>query len=119
MQPIEIAKMAARVLDDKKATGIRVLEVTDITVLADYFILCTATSSTHLKTLTDEVQFRLKGGGVTPHHVEGHMSGNWILIDFGSVVIHLFLQETRDFYDLERLWRDAKEIDGFIDDGKD
>ena len=110
MEPINMAEAVARILDDRKAVDIRVLEVTDVTVLADYFILCTATSSTHIKTLAEEVQFKLKEQDMKPHHVEGHMSGNWILIDFGCVVVHLFLKETRDFYDLERLWRDAKEV---------
>lgn len=108
MEPKELAKSIARVLDDKKALDIRVLGVTDLTVLADYFIIATGTSSTHLNTLSGEVEMRLKEAGELPLHTEGHMSGNWLLIDYGSVIVHLFLKDTRAFYSIERLWSDAK-----------
>ncbi|GHV10283.1 ribosomal silencing factor RsfS [Clostridia bacterium] len=111
MQPNEIARNIFKTLDDKKALSVRVLEVEDVTVLSDYFIIATATSTTHLRTLADEVEFRLKELGAELHHVEGHASGNWILLDYSSVVAHLFLKDTRDFYDLERLWGDAKVAD--------
>ncbi|MDR0325398.1 MAG: ribosome silencing factor [Oscillospiraceae bacterium] len=109
MEPKELAKNAARILSDKKAADIRVLEVTDLTVLADYFIIATGTSSTHLKTLADEVEFMLKKQGVAPGHIEGRGGGNWLLLDYGSVVVHVLLQDAREFYSIERLWSDAKQ----------
>lgn len=110
MSPKETAVTAAKILDSKKGIDVRLLEVTEITVLADYFIICTATSTTHVQALTDEVEFKLKESGVTPHHIEGHKAGGWILIDYGSVIIHVFTQEAREFYALERLWNDAVEV---------
>jgi ribosome-associated protein len=106
MEPKELAKKAAQLLSGKKAADIRVLEVTDLTVLADYFIIATGTSSTHLRTLADEVEFALKKQGVMPGHIEG--KGSWILLDYGAVVVHVLLSEAREFYSIERLWSDAK-----------
>ncbi|MDR1736820.1 MAG: ribosome silencing factor [Oscillospiraceae bacterium] len=111
MNPREIAALVCKTLDDKRAQDIRVLEVGDLTVLADFFVLATATSGTHMKTLAGECEMKLKEKGIVPHHVEGHRSGNWILLDLGAVVIHVFLQETRAFYSVERLWADAKTWD--------
>lgn len=110
--PKEIAKAAVTALEEKKGSDIKVLETTKLTTLADYFILCTATSTTHLKTLSDETEKALKNLGEMPHHIEGYRSGSWVLMDFGCVVIHLFLQEAREFYALERLWNDAAIVDG-------
>lgn len=108
---LEIAELAVKVLDNKKARDIRVLETKDITVLADYFILCTATSTTQIKTLSDEVDKALAEKGERALRTEGYRGGGWVLVDFGSVVVHIFLKEIREFYSLERLWRDAPEVD--------
>ncbi len=108
---LEIAELAVRALDSKKARDIKVLETTDVTVLADYFILCTAGSTTQIKTLTDEVDKVLGEKGEPPLHKEGYRRGGWILIDFGVVIVHIFLADIREFYGLERLWRDAREVD--------
>lgn len=107
LNPKEIADLAVMALDDKKAVDVSMLRVTEVTVLADYFVICTATSSTHLKTLSDEVEKKLEENGEKPLRREGHRSGGWILVDFGCVVVHLFLKEMREFYTLERLWSDA------------
>ena len=110
MTPKETADKIVKIMDDKKAENILMLAITDLTILADYFCICTATSTTHIKALSDEIEFRLKREDVAPHHVEGYMSGNWVLLDYGSVIVHLFTQETREFYSLEKLWADAKKI---------
>ena len=107
----EMAKIAVKALDDKKAQNIKVLATKDLTVLADYFIICTATSSTHIKTLSDEVEKQLEEHGETSLHREGYRDGGWVLVDFGCLVVHLFTKEVREFYSLERLWSDAPELD--------
>ena len=111
LTPYEIAGLIVNALDDKKAKDVKALRTTDITILADYFIICTASSTTQLKTLSDEVEKVMKESGETPRRREGHRSGGWILIDFACVVVHLFLQDARDFYTLERLWGDAEDVD--------
>ncbi len=108
---LEVAELAVRVLDGKKAQDIKVLETKDITVLADYFIICTAGSTTQIKTLADEVDKVLKGKGELALRTEGYRGGGWVLVDFGSIVVHIFLKDIREFYSLERLWRDARELD--------
>jgi len=87
------------------------LRTRDVTILADYFVICTANSTTQLKTISDEVEKVLKENGETPLRREGHRNGGWVLIDFACVIVHIFLKEARDFYTLERLWADAENID--------
>ena len=111
MAPSEVAGFAVSALAGKKARDIKLLRTSEITILADYFIICTAGSTTQLKTLSDEVEKILKENGENPLRREGHRSGGWILIDFGCVVVHLFLKEEREFYTLERLWGDAEDVD--------
>ena len=111
MTPKEIAILAAKALDSKKGEDIKVMEVTALTTLADYFVICTATSTTQIKALADVCEKMLKDAGEPPHHVEGHRGGTWILLDFSSVVVHIFNEEAREFYDLERLWSDATPVD--------
>jgi ribosome-associated protein len=108
---LEVAELAVKALDGKKAKDIKVLETKDITVLADYFIICTAGSTTQIKTLADEVDKALKEKGERALRTEGYRGGGWVLVDFGSIVVHLFLKDIREFYSLERLWRDARELD--------
>ena len=110
LTPREIAAAAAGALDSKQAKDIEVLRTTDITVLADYFVICTATSSTHVKTLTDEVDRALSELGEPPLRREGYRGGGWILLDFGCVIVHIFQQDMREFYNLEHLWSDAEEV---------
>ena len=107
----EMALTLAEALDSKKGQDIKVLETGGLTTLADYFVLCTATSTTQVKALADECEKVMKERGELPHHIEGHRGGSWILLDFSSVVVHLFMNEARRFYDLERLWKDAAEVD--------
>ena len=111
LSPNEVAGFTVNALDSKKARDIKLLRTSEITILADYFVICTAGSTTQLKTLSDEVEKVLKANGEVPLRREGHRSGGWVLIDFGCLVVHLFLQEEREFYSLERLWGDAEDVD--------
>ncbi len=106
----EIALAAAKALDEKKGIGIRLLEVTDVTTLAEYFLICTGSSNTHINTLCDAVEEAVEKTGEPLLHREGHRSGTWVLLDFGALVVHVFTEETRSFYDLERLWNDATPV---------
>ena len=110
MNAKETALAAARILDDKKGIDIAILGVTDLTVLADYFVIATGTSTTHVGALADAVEFELKALDVTPHHIEGHRSGGWVLLDYHDVIVHVFTKEAREFYSLERLWNDANKV---------
>lgn len=111
MTPKEQAEIVVKTLDDKRGRNIKLLRTADVTVLADYFVICTATSTTQIKTLADAVEAALEARGETKLHREGYRSGSWVLLDFGCVVAHLFMEEARQFYNLERLWADAEEID--------
>ena len=111
LEPRDIAALAVKALDDKKAHNIKVLKTDKQTVLADYFVICNGTSSTHIKALTEEVDGRLSDAGEPPLRREGHRSGTWVLLDFGCVVVHIFTEEARAFYDLERLWSDSEEVE--------
>lgn len=105
-----MAKIAAEALDSKKGLDVTVLSVARQTVLADYFVIATGTSSTHVKALADEAEFKLKEAGFDCGHIEGH--GDWKLLDYHSVIVHVFTKEAREFYKLEKLWADAEAIDG-------
>ena len=107
----QIAAIAAKALEDKKARDIKVLRTTEQTVLADYFVICNGTSSTHIKALVDEVDKQLSEAGEPPVRREGLRSDIWVLMDFGCVIVHVFTDEARKFYSLEHLWADGEEID--------
>ena len=111
MTPKEMALLLAQAMDSKKGKDIRVLETDGVTTLADYFVLCSGSSAPQLKALADAGEKAMKDHGILPHHVEGHRGGTWILQDYGDVVVHVFDKEARAFYDLDRLWADAKSVD--------
>ena len=111
MTPKEMALVLAETLDSKKGQDIKVLETGALTTLADYFVICTATSTTQVKALADECEKVMKERGEAPHHIEGHRGGTWVLLDFSAVVVHIFNEEAREFYGLERLWRDGRLLD--------
>lgn len=111
MNPYEAAIVAVKTLSEKKGEDIRLLNTTELTVIADYFVICTATSAPHIKALTEEVDKRLSDAGMPAIHREGYRSSTWVLLDYGGLVVHVFLDETRQFYGLDRLWGDAQEID--------
>ena len=110
MTPLALAGQIATTLDNKKASDIRVLKTEPITVLADYFVICTGTSNTHLKTLVEEVDKVLSEQGQPPLRREGYRGGSWVLLDFGCVIVHLFSEQARSFYNLEHLWADAADV---------
>ncbi len=110
MTPKELLFSAVQILDKKKGMDIKALEITEISSVADYFLLATGTSSTHIRALADEVAEELSKLGVQPDHIEGKTTG-WILLDYKSVVVHIFTQSERELFNLEKLWGDAKEVD--------
>jgi len=107
---MEVATAAAKALDDKKGLDIRLLKIQDISSLADYFLICTGTSNTHVHTLCDGVEEAMDKLGEPMLSREGRRGGTWVLLDYGSVVVHVFTNDTRKFYDLERLWHDAEPV---------
>ena len=111
MNSYELAALLAKALDSKKGQDIKVLKTEELTTLADYFVLCTATSNTQVKAMSDACEEAMENHGEQVHHIEGHRGGTWLLMDFSAVVVHIFTDEARKFYDLERLWSDAEEID--------
>lgn len=111
MTPKEMAIKLAKVLDEKKGTQLLVLETDSLTTLADYFVLATGASAPQLKAMGDACEKAMKEEGILPHHIEGHRGGTWVLQDYSDVIVHLFSEEAREFYSLDRLWADAKEVD--------
>jgi ribosome-associated protein len=107
----EAAVVAVKALDDKKALNLTMLEVRGVTTLAEYMILATGTSDTHLRALCDEVEKKMEEAGEKVWHREGYRGDTWIVMDFSGVMVHVFTQEQRKFYDLERLWGDAPMVD--------
>ena len=110
-EPKDWADVIVALLDAHKAQDIKVLEVFDQTIVADYFVLCTGTSNTQVKALAGELEYKMKLAKVDYLRMEGYNEGSWIIVDFGSVLVHIFQRETRNFYYLEKLWSDSKDID--------
>ena len=107
----EVALTVTKALDEKKGIDIKLLKIDKVSSLADYFLICTGTSNTHVKTLCDYAEFTLENLGETMLSREGHRGNAWELLDYGTIVVHVFTDEARKFYDLERLWADAEQID--------
>ena len=106
VEPIELAKAIAARLDEKKGNGVKVLAVGEKTSIADYFVLCTGNSSTQVKALAGEVEYKIEERGVKPYNVEGRGNDTWGVVDYSSVVVHIFSREARDFYNLDKLYGD-------------
>ena len=111
LTPKEIAYEVTKALDAKKGQNIKLLKIDRVSSLADYFLICTGTSSTHVKTLCDYAEYTLEQLGEQMLSREGHRGNSWELLDYGSIVVHVFTEEARKFYDLERLWADAQKLD--------
>ncbi len=111
MDSQEKAIKIGKILDNKKGEDISVLKVAGITSITDYYVIVTAKNTVHAKTLCDEIEEQLKKQGISPRNIEGYQSAMWILLDYENVIVHVFYEETRKFYDLERLWSDAQRID--------
>ncbi len=109
----EMAKIAYNALDDKKAEDITVIDITGVSVMADYFVIANGTNQNQVKALVDNVQEELYKAGYEPKQVEGYRSANWVLLDYNDIIVHVFSKEDRLFYDLERIWRDGKIIEDF------
>ena len=110
MEPKAILENAVKILDAKKGMDLTALEITEVSSVADYFLLVTGTSSTHVRALADELEEKLAELGVRPDHIEGKTTG-WILLDYKSVVVHVFTPDARKTFNLEKLWGDAEEVD--------
>lgn len=111
MTSLETAKLAAKALSAKKGIDIKVIKIDDISVLSDYMVIATGTSNTQVKAMADNVEYELDQAGVSVSHIEGYRSNTWILMDYIDVIVHVFMEEAREFYDLERLWQDGESID--------
>lgn len=107
----EVALAVTKALDQKKGMDIKLLGIGKVSSLADYFVICTGTSNTHVKTLCDYAEYTMEQLGEPMLGREGHRGNSWELLDFGSVVVHVFTDEARGFYGLERLWADAEQVD--------
>ena len=108
---LALAEEIVKILDANKAGQIKLLRVNDQTVMTDYFVICTGTSNTHIKSLSGEVEYKLGEAGVAHEGVDGYDSGIWIVMDYTTVMVHIFNREQRDFFKLEKLWADAEDID--------
>ncbi len=116
MTSFEQAIESAKILSDKKARNLSVIKIGEVSSLGDYMVLATGNNSTHVKALADELEFQLKEMGVTVHHIEGHRSESWICMDYTDVIVHVFSDEAREYYGLDRLWQDGESVDlsGYI-----
>ena len=111
LTPKEIAYEVTKALDAKKGLNIKLLKIDEVSSLADYFLICTGTSNTHVKTLCDYAEYTLEQLGEPMLGREGHRGSAWELLDYGTIVVHVFTEEAREFYNLERLWADAESVD--------
>ncbi len=104
-------KIALNAVEDKKASDITVLDISGIASFANFFLLCTGDSARQIQAIADEVEMKLKAGGYRANHIEGYRNAEWVLLDYFDLVVHVFSKNARAYYDLERLWRDAKKLD--------
>ena len=108
---LEMAKLACKALDDKKGLDIKVIDIHDVSVIAEYFIIASGTNVNHVQAMVDNVEDTLGRAGYEAKQIEGNKSSSWILMDYGDLIVHVFDEENRLFYDLERIWRDGKLLD--------
>lgn len=111
MDSKEIARLAIKALEDKKAEEIKTIDISEVSVIADYFIIANGTNRSQIQALSDHVEETLGKAGVPLRQIEGYQNANWVLLDFHDVIIHIFDKENRLFYDLERIWRDGKPVE--------
>ncbi len=107
----QAAKIAVEALKDKKAIDVKVLDITGVTVIADYFIIASGSNTNQVQAMADNVEEALGKAGFEPKQIEGYRAANWILMDYNDIIIHIFSEQDRMFYDLERIWRDGVSID--------
>ena len=106
-----MARLAIQALEDKKAEDIKVIDISEVSVIADYFIIANGTNRSQIQAMSDNVEETLGRAGYPLKQIEGYQNANWVLLDFNDVIIHIFDKENRLFYDLERIWRDGKRIE--------
>ena len=106
-----MARLAIEAMEDKKASDIKVIDIQEISTIADYFLIASGSNRNQVQAMSDNVEEILGKAGYTPKSTEGYRTANWVLLDYGDIVIHIFDEENRLFYDLERIWRDGKSID--------
>lgn len=107
----EMARLAIQALEDKKAEDIKVIDISEVSVIADYFIIANGTNRSQIQAMSDNVEETLGRAGYPLKQIEGYQNANWVLLDFNDVIIHIFDKENRLFYDLERIWRDGNLIE--------
>ncbi len=110
-QEKEMVNLAIKALEDKKGEDIRIIDIREVSVLADYFIIASGSNANQVQAMTDNVEEILGKAGYEPRQIEGYRSANWILMDYGDIIVHVFCREDRLFYDLERIWRDGKVVE--------
>ena len=109
-QSKEMTKLAIAALEDKKANDVRVIDIAGVSVIADYFVIASGSNTNQVQAMADSVREALGRAGHEPRQVEGYGSANWILMDYNDIIVHIFSDESRTFYYLERIWRDGKEV---------
>lgn len=107
----ELAKTAVAALEDKKADDIRVIDISEVSVMADYFIIASGSNRNKVQAMADNVEEKLAENGIHPRQIEGYQTANWILMDFNDIIVHIFNEEDRLFYNLEKIWLDGKIVD--------
>lgn len=110
VESTQLARKAALSADEKKGKAVKILDIRSISSVADHFVICSSTSTTHARAIADNVEHTVSSLGHSLHHMEGYQNGRWILLDFGDLVVHIMHEEERSFYNLERLWGDALEV---------
>lgn len=110
-QSMEMANLAITALEDKKAEDIKIIDISEVSVIADYFIIAGGSNRSQIQALCDNVDEKLGRAGFAVKQIEGYDTANWILMDFGDIIVHIFDKENRLLYDLERIWRDGKPVD--------
>ncbi|MDO1605600.1 ribosome silencing factor [Lactobacillus sp. YT155] len=111
MNSNELTEIIVKAADDKHANNIKVLDISELSIVADYFVIMDASSTRQVGAIVDEIQDKIEENGGSVGHIEGKKDSSWILMDVNDVIVHVFLNEERDFYNLEKLWADAKEVD--------
>ena len=111
MEPKEMAKLAVAALEDKKAVDVKVINIEKVSALADYFIIASGTNRSQVQAMSEAVEEELQKHDIHPKNIEGYQTANWILMDYGDIVLHLFDEENRLFYDIERIWKDGSLAD--------
>lgn len=119
MTSLQLVQLIVRTLDEKKAQNIEVIQIGDLSILGEYFVIADTDNATHVKSLVEELEFQAKQHGILPSLIEKDSGSSWIVLDYQEVIVHIFHKKTREFYDLERLWADGKrlEVESLLEEG--